>query len=276
MPFIVKILFIALLFPALATISGAASGTLTILGSLTVKQGATVNMEVGGTVPGAQHDEIKVGGSLTLTTGGVPAGPTLNVSAIGGYVGTTGDVIDLFDFASLTGNFEALNLPFANWQATNLLTLGELIVHPLGSGFAAWLASNSLSGAGGDDDSDSLTNVAEYALGGIPQAGAGSNSVFLLPAPLLLGVAPNTKLSFRFFMPSAPPSDVRYIIQAQNELTGSWTDLATKTGTGAWTGLATVTIGPSASGLTVYTLEDVQVTGSVPKRFIRLKMDILP
>jgi hypothetical protein len=248
-----KSLLPIILCPALATIVCAAPGTLTINGNLTVKQGATVNIEAAGTTPGTQHDEIRVGGGIILINGGTPAGPTLNVTAISGYVGANGDVLDIFDFASLTGTFETINLPLGDWQTTNLATLGELNYQPPG-GFLAWLGSNGLASATGDDDNDSLTNITEYALGGIPVAGVGSSSTFLLPSPTIAGVDPNEKFNFKFLLPDAPPSDVKYTIQGHNELTGTWTDLATKTGAAAWTGLATVTTGPSAMGHTAYTL----------------------
>ncbi len=270
-----KNLLIVLLCPGLATIACAAPGTLTINGNLTLKQGSIVNIEAAGTTPGTQHDEIKVGGNILLLNGGVPAGPTLNVTAISGYLGVSGDILDIFDFTSLTGTFETLNLPPGNWQTTNLSTLGELNFQTP-SGFLAWLGSNGLASAAGDDDNDSLTNLAEYALGGIPVTGVGSNSTFLLPTPDVAGVDPNKKLNFKFLLPDAPPTDVKYIIQVQDDLPGTWTDLATKTGSGAWTGLATVTTGSSTLNHTTYTLEDVQPTASVPKRFMRLKMEILP
>lgn len=232
-------------------------------------------MEAGGTIPGTLHDEIKVGGSITLTNGGIPAGPILNVTAINGYSGANGDILDLFDFAPLTGSFETINLPPGDWQITNLLLLGEINFQPA-SGFIAWLSSNGLSSAAGDDDNDSLSNIAEYALGGIPVTSIGSNSVFLLPSPALVGVDPNKKLIFKFLLPEAPPSDVKYTIEAHTNLTDIWTELATKIGVGVWTGLATVTPGDSAQGHTAHILEDIQNTSSVSKRFIRLKMEILP
>jgi hypothetical protein len=128
----------------------------------------------------------------------------------------------------------------------------------------------------GDDDFDSVVNLAEYALGGIPVTGAGSNSTGLLPKPDVTGVAPTQKLTLLFSLPDPPPSDVKYTIQGHNNLTGTWTDLATKTGAGAWSGAATVTAGAPAGGYIPYTMEDIQVTTGVPRRFMRLKMELVP
>jgi hypothetical protein len=199
----------------------------------------------------------------------------LLVSAISGYVGANGDVLDIFDFTTLTGSFETINLPPGDWQITNLATLGELNYQPPG-GFLAWLGLNGLTSALDDDDQDSLSNLTEYALGGIPVFGAGSNNISLLPSPAVSGVDPNKKLNFNFLLPDSPPSDVKYIVQGHNELTGTWTDLATKVGAGAWSGPATVTNGLSASGHTAYTLEDVSLMSTEPRRFMRLKVELVP
>lgn len=264
-----------LLFPALLSILSAAPGTLTINGNLTVRQGAVVKIEAAGTTPGSQHDEIRVGGSITLVNGGTPDGPTLLVSAIGGYTGANGDVLDIFDFTSWTGSFETVTLPPGGWRTTSLPTAGELVYLP-SAGFSAWLGMNGLTGASDDDDHDSLPNLAEYALGGIPVAGAGSDSTSLLPVPVAAPDGQDRKLNFEFLLPDAPPDDVKYTVQAQNGLTGTWTDLATKAGAGPWSGAATVAAGLSASGHTAYTLEDVSLLTAAPVRFMRLKIELVP
>ncbi len=254
-----------------APVAFAAPGTLTINGNLTVQTGATVNIEVASTTPGTGHDEVIISGSLNL----IGAGPTLNVTAISGYVGAAPDVIDIFDSTSATGTFNTLNLPAGNWSTTNLYTLGQIQFQVVG-GFAAFLAANSLASATSDEDGDGLNSLAEYGLGGIPVAGAGSSSTLLLPQPKLV----SNFLNLNFSLPGSPPSDVIYTIQAIDKVDGfggeMWVDIATKTGAGAWSGAATVISGAPSGGRTPYTLSDVQALTGEPNRSMRLKMTLTP
>lgn len=61
-------------------------------------------MEVGGLVQGAEYDHLDVSGDLFLDG-------TLDVTLISGFNPSLGDDFDLFDWGSLTGAFDAVNLP---------------------------------------------------------------------------------------------------------------------------------------------------------------------
>ncbi len=68
-----------------------------------VQIGGTVNMELGGSMPGSGYDQLSVGGTATL-------GGTLNVSLVNGYNPTSGQFV-LVDAGSISGTFTITNLP---------------------------------------------------------------------------------------------------------------------------------------------------------------------
>jgi hypothetical protein len=89
---------------------------------------STLAMELGGPVPGTQHDRIAFTGSLLLDSGAV-----LVVTLLDGFVPQLGQVFDLFEFAQAPrGLFEALDLPPLDaglrWDSSALYTLGDLRV----------------------------------------------------------------------------------------------------------------------------------------------------
>lgn len=88
---------------------GTGVGTLTIApniidGSYEQTAAGTLRIEIGGTTPGTQHDQIIVSGVATL-------GGTLHVSLVGGFVPAIGDSFTILTTLLVDGEFDARVLP---------------------------------------------------------------------------------------------------------------------------------------------------------------------
>ena len=94
-------------------------------GPVTFGNTNTLKIELGGTTPGTQFDQVHVAGQLAL------AG-TLNVSLINGFTPALGNTFDILDFGTLTGSFSSIQLPTLPgalaWSTSQLLTTGVLSV----------------------------------------------------------------------------------------------------------------------------------------------------
>lgn len=105
---------------------GNSPALVTIEGDLSMGASSRLMMELGGTVPGTQHDKLDVLGTLTL------AGGPLQVVWWGGFQAGAGDRFDLLDWGALEGSFGAISLPTLGtgllWDTSALYTLGELRV----------------------------------------------------------------------------------------------------------------------------------------------------
>jgi peptidyl-tRNA hydrolase len=87
--------------------------------------GSTLEIELGGLMPGAQYDKIIVDGSLTLDG-------ALNVSLINSFTPQAGNSFDILDWDNLAGTFDTLALPTLTgsliWDTNQLYTTGVLAV----------------------------------------------------------------------------------------------------------------------------------------------------
>jgi T5SS/PEP-CTERM-associated repeat protein len=105
---------------------GIVTAAAVSLDNATVSSGAPqLQIELGGTMPGTQYDQLHVTGPLSL-------GGTLSVSLVGGFRPHAGDTFDILDWGALSGSFGALQLPSLNsrivWDASQLYTTGTLSV----------------------------------------------------------------------------------------------------------------------------------------------------
>lgn len=88
---------------------------------------STLNIELGGTMPGTQYDQVKVSGQVDL------AG-TLQVALInpGTFTPTLGEKFDILDWGTRSGKFASLSLPTLAsplaWNTSSLYTTGELSI----------------------------------------------------------------------------------------------------------------------------------------------------
>jgi YD repeat-containing protein len=83
---------------------GSSPGGLLISGDYAQTSTGATNIEVGGSTPGSQYDQLLVSGSANL------AG-TLNVTLIGGFGPSVGQTFTVLTFGSHVGAFDAINLP---------------------------------------------------------------------------------------------------------------------------------------------------------------------
>lgn len=126
---------------------GSSPGLVTDEGDVVFGTGALVEMEIGGYVPGVDFDRYEVAGQLSL-------GGTLVISLIDDFSPQAGDVFDLFDWGTLSGEFLAVNLAAAGlepgllWDLGNLYTNGSLsvIAAPVPVPGAIWLMVSALAG----------------------------------------------------------------------------------------------------------------------------------
>ncbi len=105
---------------------GLSPGQAGFEGSLTLGHTATLTVELGGVLPGLEHDR--------LTGGSLAAGGVLEVRLINGFEPRPGDTFDLFHFTNISGGFTRVDLPLLGggmaWDASSLLTTGAIQAVP--------------------------------------------------------------------------------------------------------------------------------------------------
>jgi Tol biopolymer transport system component len=121
---------------------GTSAGTLNV-DELELKSGATLEIEIGGTTPGTQYDQVHVTGELAL-------GGSLDVSLVN-FNPSAGQSFNILDWGSLSGTFAALDLPALTgslaWNTSQLYTAGILSV-----------------GIPGDYNNNGAVDAADYVL----------------------------------------------------------------------------------------------------------------
>ncbi|HYC60119.1 MAG TPA: hypothetical protein VEK79_11200 [Thermoanaerobaculia bacterium] len=158
-----------------ATLSpGTSPGAITISGNYTQTNAGTLAIDLGGTTPATQYDQLNVTGTATLNG-------TLNVAFFGGYIPTGGETYDVLNFASRSGDFAVKTLPVfpaggsieANYFPTKLqlaavVTQTDLAVSQTDSGpalhndtvtFTVTVTNNGPSTAAGVTLVDTLSNA---------------------------------------------------------------------------------------------------------------------
>jgi hypothetical protein len=128
------------------TFSPGLSPTSLQVGNVALTNSSTLAMELGGTAPGSGYDQILSSGALVLD--GV-----LQVSLIGGFSPNAGQSFNLFDWASVSGVFDALSLPALAglaWDTSQLYSDGIL--------------SLAAAGLAGDYNSNGIVDAADYTV----------------------------------------------------------------------------------------------------------------
>jgi T5SS/PEP-CTERM-associated repeat protein len=128
------------------TFSPGLSPTILSVGNVALSATSTIVLEIGGATAGGGYDQIQSSGALAFDG-------TLQVSLIGGFTPVAGQSFNLFDWASLSGTFDVLQLPALAglaWDTSELYTDGVLsVVAP---------------GVDGDYNDDGAVNAADYVL----------------------------------------------------------------------------------------------------------------
>jgi hypothetical protein len=112
------------------TLSPGFSPTILSVGNIALSPASTLVMELGGTTPGTDYDQIISSGALAFDG-------TLQVALINGFSPTAGQSFNLFDWASLSGTFDMLELPALaglTWNTSQLYTTGVLSLSALLAG----------------------------------------------------------------------------------------------------------------------------------------------
>lgn len=100
---------------------GNGTGVLTVEGFFTQFSSGTLQMEIGGTTAGFDHDQ--------LVASGIQFGGDLEILLVDGFIPSGGDEFDLFESVSSSGNFTSIQLPAGiDWDTSSLLTAGILSV----------------------------------------------------------------------------------------------------------------------------------------------------
>ncbi len=83
---------------------GSSPGTITVSGDYTQEASGTLAIELGGTTPDTDHDQLVVTGAATL-------GGTLEVTLINDFSPELGDTFTIMTYGSSTGSFDFASLP---------------------------------------------------------------------------------------------------------------------------------------------------------------------
>jgi hypothetical protein len=93
-----------------------AAGVLIIAGDYTQGASGTLNVDIGGTAPGTQHDQLAVSGAVAL-------GGKLAVNLVNGYSPSSSDVLKIVVAGTRTGTFSSVTAPgmlTANYTPTEV------------------------------------------------------------------------------------------------------------------------------------------------------------
>jgi hypothetical protein len=124
---------------------GASPASVTFENNVDFGAGSSTNIEIGGTAPGTQYDQVHVAQLLSL-------GGTLDVTLLNGFAPAAGSSFDIFDWGSLSGAFSSIQLPALaaglQWDTSQLYTTGVLSV--IGPGLP------------GDFNGDGAVNQSDY------------------------------------------------------------------------------------------------------------------
>jgi hypothetical protein len=106
--------------------AATAEPAISKVGNIIFTPTSTLLMELGGTSPGSQHDQIQASGVIGFNG-------TLQVTLINGFSPSTGQWFDLFDFQpeNQVGTFTSINVPTLSglaWNISQLYTTGILSV----------------------------------------------------------------------------------------------------------------------------------------------------
>jgi len=97
------------------------------LANMVMGPSATLEMEIGGRLAGAEYDQLNVAGGARLDG-------TLDVELLGSFGLRLGDRFDLLNVGSVSGKFGAIRLPSLGadlaWDTSSLYTGGEIAVVP--------------------------------------------------------------------------------------------------------------------------------------------------
>ena len=122
------------------------AGVLTIAGNYTQGSGGMLNVEIGGTTPGTQHDQLSISGTATL-------GGTLAVTLINNFPPATGNVFNVVVAGTRSGTFSNVTgegLLTANYTPTQaqLINNATTFIWDGSAGDGNWFTAANWTPAG--------------------------------------------------------------------------------------------------------------------------------
>jgi T5SS/PEP-CTERM-associated repeat protein len=107
---------------------GSSPGNVSFAGDVVLGAATALQIEIGGLTPGTQHDKLTVAGDLALDG-------ALTVSLFNNFVPGAGQSFNILDWGTLTGTFDAIDLPTLTgltWNTSQLYATGVLSVAAAG------------------------------------------------------------------------------------------------------------------------------------------------
>jgi hypothetical protein len=255
---------------------GNSTGIMQINSNYTLNAAGTLQVEINGTTAGTQHDQLKVAGNVTvagaldiIAAPALAAGSTFTILDNTGAAAVSGAFTGLAQNAEFyedsqwwrisytggTGNDVVLTrltpTPWQNWQVTN---------------FGSNVNNSAISGNSADPDTDGISNLLEYALGGNPLLGTQS--------PLPVKSVAGGRLTLTFTRTLAN-TDITMIVQGSGAMSGPWTDLASSTNGASFNATNGGSVTETGSGATrTVEVRDAYLISDPahPSRFMRLRV----
>lgn len=201
---------------------GNSPGIATTSGNYTLAAAATLQIEINGTSPGTQHDQVSVGGTVTLAGAlDLAAAPALAANSTFTIINNTGAGAVSGTFASKPQNAEFYE-DGQWWRISYTGGTGNDVVltRITPTAWQTWQSTNfgnnannpAIAGDLADTDNDGTTNLMEYATGSNPAAGQ--------PA-LQSATNDGTDLHFTYTK-NKSATDVTYTVEWADNLTGPW------------------------------------------------------
>lgn len=195
--------------------------------------------------------------------------PTLSFSITGNTnpsVATASIVNGELQITGLSGGQTTITVTATDLD--NLITSQNVLVN-LTDTFATWAARtafpNGQNGATQNPDGDALNNLLEYAF---LQNPALPNTT-TVPTAGSTAISPTTRAMTLQFPVRKFTTGITYSVQANNQLTGTWTEIWNSSQGFAH---AQVVSADNQADRTVVTIKDNAVIGAHPKRFLQVKI----
>jgi hypothetical protein len=104
---------------------GFSPASINMGGNVSFGAGSKLKIELGGTTPGTQYDQIHVGGNLSLDG-------ALQVLLINNFTPSLGNTFDILDWGTKTGTFSSISFPMLpaglTWDSSQFYTTGIISV----------------------------------------------------------------------------------------------------------------------------------------------------
>jgi autotransporter-associated beta strand protein len=215
---------------------GLSAGTLSISGSYTQETLGTLAVEIGGPLPGIEHDVLAVGDQAALDG-------FLDVAFTGGYTGTPGQVFTVLTAVARSGTFAFTNLPALGaglaWTVAYEPAAVVLSISggsPAPTPYEVWadaIPNPALRGDQEDADGDGYANLWEYSQGTDPTNSAAGATITLVRTGGVYALK---------FNRATGAVDVIYQVEAAGVPTNNaaWAGVASNVFGAGWTGPASV------------------------------------